>query len=257
LPHQSLFEFTGTIGPSELVPPIRATYRLQRPEGTVTVDVEEYVVRLRFAATYESFDDLYYQIVEFVLAFFAVGTINTGIAVELQLDEWTETPLDRVDAEGMTHRVRGQILHRDPDAIPPVLLPEDYTFGLARGIQWSQEIATNAFFRRALLDFNHALKHSLNDVPIYLARSIESTQNFFGGEEALISSLSVSNEVKLVKRLANDAMAGLHTRHAARTEAMTSVTRDQVLAAIDAVRSVLLKFQIHISDQPSDQGPLE
>jgi hypothetical protein len=242
----SLFEFRGALSPADILPPIRATYSLNRPDGSVSIDVEGHSVTVRFIVQYESFDDLFRQTYEYVLGFFAVGTIRTGVAVDFRFDEWIETPLGGANAEGVAHRVKGQVLHSDPDAPPPLILPEDYTFGLAHGMQWSEDLATNPFLRRAVLDFNHSLKHPLNDIPIYLARAIESIENYFGGEEALIHSLSVAAEVKQVKRQANDALGGLHTRHAARTEAMTPLSRDQIIESVDAVRNVLLKFQMHL-----------
>lgn len=165
------------------------SYSINRPQGNVVIAVDGYNVTIRLAAQYESFDDVYYETFEFVLAFFAIGAINTGASVELRFDEWIETALDRFESDGTTKIIKGKIHHRDPDAIPSLLLPEDYAFGLAQGLLRSEGIAQTGFLRRAVLDFNHALKHSINDVPIYLARALESVENYYGGEKPMIDAL--------------------------------------------------------------------
>jgi hypothetical protein len=246
LPRHSMFEFKGTIGPSNTVPAIHASYLLNRPQGNVEIEVDEYNVTIRLATKYESFGEVYYETLEFALAFFAIGAITTGAPVELRLNEWIETPFDHNEVDGTIQKTRGQIHHEDPDALPFTMLPEDYTFALAEGLRWSEDIAQNAFLRRAVLDFNHALKHSNNDVPIYLARALESVENYYGGEKAMIDALGVSSQTKLVKKIANDAQGGLHTRHASMIERMKPVERQQVIACANAVREIIQKFQMDV-----------
>jgi hypothetical protein len=241
-----MFEFKGTISPSDIFPAIHASYSLNRPQGNVEIEVDEYNITIRLTTKYESFGDVYYETFEFALAFFAIGAITTGVPVELRLDEWIETPIDRIEVDGKIQKIRGQIHHEDPDAIPFFMLPEDYTFALAEGLRWSEDIAQNGFLRRAVLDFNHALKHSINDVPIYLARALESVENYYGGEKAMIDALSVSSQTKLVKKMPNDAQGGLHTRHASMIETMKPIERKQVNACIDATRDILQKFHVDV-----------
>ena len=257
---KSLFKFYGELLPSELIPEIRAGYALNRPAGSFGIEVDGRKVTIEFVASYESFDELYLETYELALAFFSVGAIRLGIPIQLQLQGWTEHPLQGSGEAQQLRPVRGTISTEDPDAIAVLLMPDQFTFGLANGVMWAEDLATNSFLRRAVLDFNFALNHPLQDVPIYLARSIESVQVFFQGENELISVLEVGSQVKKVKRMANDALSGLHTRHAAKTEKVVPLSRQEVIDAANATRDVLTKFQMYLMgkriqrDAQIDQG---
>lgn len=246
MPRTSLFRFKGELRPKDLIPRVNARYSLERPSGSFGIEIDGHDVTIEFVASYESFDDLYFETYEFALAFFAVGSINLGRPIELILHEWIEHPLKEEGRENELRPVRGTILHEDPDATPPMIMQDRFMFGLAQGLLWSQDIATNSFLRRAVLDFNFALDHPLQDIPIYLARAIESVQVFFGKEKELKSALHVSSELTKVKRIANDALSGFHTRHAAKTEQIRPLTREEVLEAVEATRQVLTKFQMYL-----------
>jgi hypothetical protein len=156
--------------------------------------------------------------------------------------EWIETPLEQISTDGVSHPVRGRVYREKHGS--QIIPAEVFTFALAEGIRWAEDMDWNPFLRRAVLDFNFALQHSVNDVPIYLYRAIESAQNYFRGESALIESLDVKNQVKLVKRLANDAQSGLHVRHAAKTSEIRKLSVDDVIKAVAATREILEKFQM-------------
>jgi hypothetical protein len=252
----SLFRFKGELQPKNLVPEVRAGYSLERPSGSFGIDIEGHEVTIQFMATYESFDELYAETYELALAFFSVGALNLGLPMHLVLNEWEEIPAEGSKGGDSRSPVRGTILHEDPDVVPPLILPDQFTFGLAHGMRWFKQMATNPFLRRAVLDYNFALNHPLQEVPIYLARAIESAEEFFGGEKDLKAELEVSAEVKKVKRIANDARSGLHTRHAAKTKRTRALSREEVLDAAEATRTILNKFHhylLAISEDASDQ----
>ncbi len=156
-------------------------------------------------------------------AVLSVLALRTGKPIRFVINEWKEIPISPLAADGMSHPVIGRIYHELPDQ--PKVPDNRFMTGLAEGLRWAPDIDANPFLRRAILDFNYALQHSINDVPIYLSRAIESAEAYFGGEQQLITSLHVTNQVKLVMRMSNDARGGIHARHAARTIKLSSFHR--------------------------------
>jgi len=238
----SWFKFIGEILPKGEIPPGKAGYSLNRTKGSVSIDVEGSNITVGFVTSYESFEDVFYETVEFVQSFLSVQSLQTGLPLSFVVHEWVETPLEPIGTDGVSHPVRGKVYRENRGA--QIMPAEVFTFALAEGIRWAEDMEWNPFLRRAMLDFNFALQHPANDVPIYLYRSIESAQIFFGGEAALIKSLGVKNQVKIVKRLADDAQSGLHVRHAAKTAEIRKLSDDDVIKAVAATREILNKFQM-------------
>lgn len=240
----SWFEFTGILYPTESIPEVSASYHLNRSKESITVEIEGSKILIRFVATYDSFEDLYYEIVEFVQAFLAVGAIQSGLPLELIVNEWVETPLAPLGDDRISHPVKGRVFYKNLEMSS---LPKDrFLLSLAEGIGWSEDIEKNPFLRRAILDFNYALQHPLNDIPIYLYRAIESVEVYFGGEGKLIQSLKLEPQVKLIKRLANDAKSGLHTRHAAETKKVKQPSPEEIMEAIEATKVILNAFHLQV-----------
>lgn len=240
----SWFTFKGELRPKGSIPSIQASYHLNRPSGGFDIEVEGNEIRIQFVGSYESFDELYYETFEFALAFFSAGALHTGLSLDLELNEWQERPVDQKAAVGVAHPITGRIIRENKT--PTMLMADPFMFGLAQGVQWAEDIGSNAFLRRAILDFNYALKHPLNDIPIYLYRAVESAQVHFGGEKQLIDALNIRSEVKQVKRLANDALGGVHGRHAAMTKDMKIHSQEDIVEAVNATREVLVRFQLHL-----------
>lgn len=242
MPKTSWFKFIGEILPKGEIPPSKAGYSLNRKKGNVSIDIDGSSIIVDFLSNYETFEDIYADTVEFVQSFLSVQSLQTGLPLSFIVHEWVEIPLEPISADGISHPVRGRVyLEKRASQIIPV---EVFTFALAESIHWVEDMEWNPFLRRAVLDFNFALQHPINDVPIYLYRSIESAQIFFGGEAALLESLDVKNQVKLVKKLADDAQSGLHVRHAARTSEIRKLSEDDVLKAVIATREILKKFHM-------------
>ena len=236
----SHFEFFGEIHPKDPFPPFRAEYELRRTKTTIKVKLENGAISIGFIDDFESFEDVYSETLEFMQAIVSVLTLRTGIATRIAITEWIETPISPVPENGVSHPVRGRIYLESP---PQPAVPENvFMTGIAEGLRWAPDLDSNLFLRRAILDFNYALQHPLNDVPVYLSRAIESAEEFFGGERELIKTLNVKKQVKLVKRLANDAQ--IHARHAAATSEMRHLEVGDVASAVAATRDVLQVFQI-------------
>ena len=236
----SHFEFIGEIHPKDPFPPFRAEYELRRAKTTIKVKLENGAISIGFIDEFESFEDVYAETLEFMQAIISVLTLRTGIPTRIAITEWRETPISPLPEDGVSHPVRGRI-YLEPPPQPPV--PQNvFMTGIAEGLRWAPDLDSNLFLRRAILDFNYALQHPLNDVPIYLSRAIESAEEFFGGERELIKTLNVKKQVKLVKRLANDAQ--IHARHAATTYEMRHLEVGDVASAVAATRDVLQLFQI-------------
>ncbi len=241
MPRTSWSKFIGEIQPKPaIVSKTRMSYSLNRPKGSLSVDLDGSNIVIQFISTYDNFEDLYYETFEFVQSFLAVQALETRYPVQLVLNEWTETPVEPVGEDAVSHPIKGRFHHGDEDDIP---IPDEVlAFSIAQGMLWAEDIDTNSFLRRAVLDFNFALQHSLNDIPIYLYRAIECAQAFFGSESALIKSLGVREQVRIVKKLANSQQLGFHIRHAAETTHIQRVSKEDVIKAIDATKDVLVKF---------------
>ena len=236
----SHFEFVGEIHPKDQFPRFRADYELNRARGTIKVKLEDASITISFMDKFETFEDVYAETVEFMQAIVSVLALRTGIPTSIVITEWKEIPVSPVPENGVSHPVRGRI-YLEPPPQPPV--PQNVVMtGIAEGLRWAPDLDTNLFLRRAVLDFNHALQHPLNDVPIYLSRAIESAEAYFGGEAELIKTLNVGKQVKLVKRLANDAQ--IHARHAATTSEVRHLEAEDVSRSVAATRDILQVFQI-------------
>jgi len=236
----SYFEFLGEIYPKDPFPRFRSEYELRRARSTIKVRLENTAISISFIDEFESFEDIYSETLEFMQAIISVLTLRTGIPTRIVITEWKEIPISPLPGDGVSHPVRGRIyLESRPQ--PPV--PENvFMTGIAEGLRWALDLDSNLFLRRAILDFNYALQHPLNDVPVYLNRAIESAEVYFGGERELINALNVGKKVKLVKRLANESQ--IHARHAATTRVMRQLELEDVKRAVDATRHVLQVFQI-------------
>lgn len=236
----SHFEFIGEIHPKDPFPPFRAEYELRRARSTVQVKLENTSISISFIDEFESFEDVYAETLEFMQAIVSVLTLRTRIPTRIVISEWKEIPISPLPENGVSHPVRGRIYLESPPQ-PPVA-ENVFMTGIAEGLRWAPDLDSNLFLRRAVLDFNYALQHPINDVPIYLSRAIESAEEFFGGERELIKTLNVGKQVKLVKRLANDAE--IHARHAATTSEMRDLEVKDVKKAVAATGEVLQVFQI-------------
>ncbi len=236
----SHFEFIGEIYPKDLFPHFRADYELRRAKSTIKVRLEDTAISISFIDEFESFEDIYSETLEFMQAIISVLTLRTGIPTRIIITEWKEIPISPLPEDGVSHPVRGRIYLESHSQSP---VPENvFMTGIAEGLRWAPDLDSNPFLRRAILDFNYALQHPLNDVPVYLSRAIESAEAYFGGERELIKTLNVGKQVKLVKRLANDSQ--IHARHAATTTAKRHLELEDVERAVDATRHVLQVFQI-------------
>jgi hypothetical protein len=238
----SWFKFIGEILPKDEIPQGKAGYSLNRAMGSVSVNVDGANITVDFVTNYELFEDVFDETVEFVQSFLSVQSLKTGLPLSFVVHEWIETPLDPVGADGVSHPIRGRVYRENHGT--QLISADIFKFALAEGIRWAEDMDWNPFLKRAMLDFNFALQHPINDVPIYLYRSIESAQIYFGGEAALIESLDVKDQVKIVKRLADDAQSGLHVRHAARTPKVRNLSTEEVMKEVDATRDILIKFQM-------------
>jgi len=238
----SWFRFIGELHPKDAIPLSQARYTLNRPTGSMSIDITGATVSVEFVISFESFDELYAETVEFVQAFIAVQALKTWFPIQLVFTEWIETPLEPVSSDGVSHPVRGRILRENPDQV--ALPPDTLTFALAEGIRWSEDLELNPFLRRAVLDFNYALQHPINDIPIYLYRAIDSAQAYCGGERELIKALNVGEQVKKVKRRANEGQAGVHVRHAAKTANIRKLSLEDVAEATKATGEILVAFQM-------------
>ncbi len=240
----SWFTFFGEIHPKESIPNIKAGYSLNRKSGSVGVKLDGYKVTIDFAAYFDNFEELFYEIREYVQAFFSVGAMHSGLPLELIINEWIERPLEPLGEDGISHPVKGRVLKKTPEMV--TLSGQNFLFALGKGVMWSEDIDANPFLRRAALDFNYALQHPLGDIPIYLYRAIESAQNYFGGEAKLIQTLDIKRQVGFVKRLANDARSGIHARHAAKTSEIKQISNTDVLEAARATKYILERFHLQV-----------
>lgn len=248
----SWFRFFGKILPKDEIPKINASYSINRKKGGVTVDVNGANITVSFITTYESIEDVFTETVDFINSFISVQSLRTGLSLSFIVDEWVETPLDPIGPDGMSHPIKGIVYRENYNN---QLIPSDsLLFAMAEGINWVEDMEWNPFLKRAMLDFNYALQHPVNDVPIYLYRSLESAQNYFGGEAALIQVLDVKDHVKTVKRLADDAQGGLHVRHAAKTSEIRNLTIEEVIRAVSAAREILIKFQLEVWSRRNREG---
>jgi hypothetical protein len=238
----SRFEFVGEIHPKDRLPWSQIEYNLDRAKGTLKVRLNGPSITISFIEEFEIFEDVYSETFEFMQAILSVLTLRTGIPTRLIITEWTETPISPIAADGMSHPVSGRVYHEQSDQTQ--VTGNSFMTGLAEGLSWALDLDVNPFLRRAILDFNYALQHPLNDVPIYLSRSIESAEEYFGGERQLIDTLKVSSQVKFVKHMANNAQEGIHARHAAKTATIKQLTQKEVLKAVIATQEVLQLFQI-------------
>ena len=234
----------GELQPSAAIPRSRVSYSINRAKGSVSVDINGSSITIRFVTNWDLFDDLYAETVEFIQSFLAVQSLKTGLPLQLVINEWTETPLESSRKTEIRQPVRGRVFHEAPTSIP--IPADEFAFALAEGIRWSEDMEWSPFLRRAVLDFNYALQHPIDDIPIYLYRVIESAEAFFGGEAQLIKALGIKTQIKLVKRLADDANAGIHARHAATTPSKKSLSPEEVIKAADATREILAKFQMEV-----------
>ena len=238
----SHFEFYGEIHPKDPFPAFQADYELQRATTAMKVKLKDAAIAISFVDEFDRFEDVYAETLEFMQAIVSVLALRTGIPTRIVMTEWKETPISPLPEDGVSHPVRGRTYLEPP---PQAQVAENvFMTGIAEGLRWAPDLDSNLFLRRAILDFNYALEHPLNDVPIYLSRAIESAEAYFGGEGKLIETLNVREQVKLVKRLANDAQ--VHARHAAATPTMRHLEAEDVARAVDATRGVLQVFQIQV-----------
>jgi hypothetical protein len=236
----SHFEFIGEIYPKDLFPRFRADYELRRAKNIIKVSLEDTSIKFNFIDEFENFEDIYSETLEFMQSIISVLTLKTRIPTRIIVTEWNEIPISPLPEDGVSHPVRGRIYLESPP-LPPV--PKNvFMTGIAECLRWAPDLDSNPFLRRAILDFNYALQHPLNDVPVYLSRAIESAEAYFGGERELIKTLNVEKQVKFVKRLANDSQ--VHARHAATTTEMRHLELKDIERAVDATRDVLQVFQI-------------
>ena len=238
----SQYKFIGEIHPMEYVPRSRAKYSIGRASGSMTIIFDGSKLEISFLGESDSFENVFTETKEFVQGFLSLQAVKTGLSLNIVFTEWLEIPLALSESEKISHPVRGHIYNIDPEFIP---IPHDiFAFTLADGLRWVQTMDINPFLRRAVIDFNYALQQPLNDVPIYLYRSVESIQAFFGGEAALINTLKVEKQVKKIKRLANGAQDGFHARHAAKTEMIREITKDDVVEIATCAKEIIEKFQM-------------
>jgi hypothetical protein len=247
----SWFIFKGDLLPSGAIAPGNISFSLNRYKGSVSLEVNGTSITIRLIAIWDSFEDLYAETKEFVQSFLAAQALQTGVPLQLVITEWIENPLETPDKESQAKPVRGRVFHEPPISSP---IPVET---LAHGMEWVEDMEWSPFLRRAVIDFNYALQHPVNDVPIYLSRAIESAEAFFGGELPLIDSLNVRTQVKLVKRLANDRDAGIHARHAATTPIQKTISAQEVIQAVRSTKEIIDKFRMVVLGQriKSQQSP--
>ena len=202
----SYFRLIGYLYPNYHMPKdFNASFNIDFQGIDYQIQLSDSEIAVEFMTEYSEFDELIIEINSNLQAYISVQALMTKIPFRLVWTEWIERPLDSTGDERRLP-VRGSFTQPGDEA--QHLTWQAFMGGIGVSGQFRTELESNDFLRRAVTDFNFALQLPLNEIPVYLARSIESAQVFFGGEAALIRELDVGSEVKLVKRLANDSQGG-------------------------------------------------
>lgn len=233
----SRFRFSGNIHPGGLEIRDSSETQLELNLGRTRLLIEGDFVHLDFIAEMELFEDLVAEVDEFMRSFLAAQSISSLYPLNVIWREWTEQP---IDPKSEKEPVRGRIVL---PVVPNTPITDEAVMTIiARGMEWYKEMEFSPFLRRAVLDFSYALEQPLNEIPMYLARAIESAEHYFGGEKGLIEKLKAKGEVKKVKKIANDSLNGLHTRHAAMTTKAVKLKPHDVQDAVKATANILQRF---------------
>lgn len=237
----SHWRFIGEIYPTSERQSQQLEVEIEFSFGKTTVALTNDRISLFFVTEPKSFEGLFRQVDIAVKSFLAPQSLTSLVPLTVVWREWSEEPLD---GRPLTS---GQIKNVD---LKSVVLPGSLlTHAITSGMTWHEQMKFSPLLHRAVVDFSYALQQPSSEIPVYLYRVVESAQVYFNGEANLISKLKLEDEVKLVKRIANDAKQGFHTRHAAKTKDVKNLSYDEIQEAVNATVKIVNGFYLAVANE--------